>query len=320
MKSPARSPRWGVVVPSNRPDRLATFESAWTPIFERHEVGLFVVNDREPWPGIPEWIPKRTDAIRSWGIVQAVRAGCEYIASMDDDVLPIGSVDPFNHYEVAFEHGAPVSSWLSVGSLTDTGLQMRGFPHCDTPQRKIAVQYGGWNGVPDLDGVTQAECAIDDAEFSPVVLPVPVGTPVTTCAMNMAFPAWFAVAMWQLPVVDGRYDRWCDIWSGLVQKRVADACGFAMVLNGRARVFHSRASDTAVNIRKEAPGYRIHDGLWETIVAEAPVAGRYDIRDVERVWPRVIEALAFHVDAKGDREWADRILADSEKWAALFRS
>ena len=311
--------RWGVVVPSNRPDRLAAFEQAWERVFERHRVGLFVVRDAEPWPGIPPWIPKRTDAIRSWGIVQAVQAGCTHVLSLDDDVVPPDGTliddrpDPFRSYEVEFERGAVVSGWLSVGALTDTGLQMRGFPHRDTVRRQVAVQYGGWTGVPDLDGTTQYENHVDDAEFAPVVLPVPVGVPVTTCAMNVAFPAWFAVAAWQLPVVDGRYDRWCDIWSGLVQKRVADVCGLAVLVNGAAAVRHTRASDVATNIRKEAPGYRIHDGLWEALDVVRP--GQCDHRTA---WQLVTAALADHVEAKGDAAWADRLREDRDRWAALF--
>lgn len=309
--------RWGVVIPSNRPDRLAEFEKRWEPLFERHRVGLFVVKDAEPWPGIPEWIPKRTDAIRSWGIVQAVEAGCTHILSLDDDVSPRWPADPFAAYEREFERGAVVSPWFSVGALTDTGVEMRGFPHGEAERRKIAVQYGGWTGVPDLDGLTQAaleaRVASGSSDFSPLVLPVPVGAGLTCCAMNFAFPSWFAVAAWQLPMMAGRYDRWCDIWSGMIQKRVADACGLAVVVNGAASVHHTRASDTAVNIRKEAPGYRFHDGLWEALDVVEP-----GLCDFLTAWRMVTNALADHVERVGDPEWADRMRQDRDRWAALF--
>ena len=311
--------RWGVVVPSNRPDRLRGFVEQWEPLFERHRIGLFLAKDHEPWPGIPEWIPKRTDAIRSHAIAEAVRAGCTHILSLDDDVVPAqgegadGVVDPFAAYAETFERGAPVSQWFSIGALTDTGLQMRGFPHGETDPRPVAVQYGGWVGVPDLDGLTQRAAPRADASFAPVVVPVPGGAAVTCCAMNFAFPAWFAVCAWQLPVVDGRYDRWCDIWSGMVQKRVADACGLAVVVNGRAQVHHTRASDVEANIRKEAPGYRVHDGLWEAL--DVVRAGTCDH---VTAWRVIIGSLARHVEATGDKAWADRLFADSEKWAALF--
>lgn len=310
--------KWGVIVPSNRPDRLRAFELAWEPLFERHRIGLFLAKDHEPWPGIPEWIPKRTDAIRSHAIAEAARAGCTHILSLDDDVAPAltesgETVDPFAAYAEVFDAGAVVSPWFSVGALTDTGLQMRGFPHAEAVPRRVAVQYGGWTGVPDLDGLTQQRAPWNGAAFSPEIIPVPVGSALTCCAMNFAFPAWFAVCSWQLPVLAGRYDRWCDIWSGMIQKRVADACGFAVVVNGRASVHHTRASDVEANIRKEAPGYPMHEGLWEALDVVRP-----DTCDHVTAWRLVVAAMARHVTEKGDREWADRLLADSEKWAALF--
>ena len=217
-----------------------------------------------------------------------------------------------------FAAGAPVSPWLSVGAWTGTGLEVRGFPHADVPRRAVAVQYGGWWGVPDLDGVTQRAHPSGEATFAPFVLPVPVGVPLTCCAMNFAFRADFAIATWQLPVVDGRYDRWCDIWSGLVQKRVADACGLAVVVNGAASVRHTRASDTETNIRKEAPGYHIHAGLWEALDVLRP--GHPDVSrlSVTDTWMVATTQLAAHVERRGDAEWADRMLADRDAWAALF--
>lgn len=314
--------RWGVVVPSNRPDRLRTFLEAWRPLFDRHNVRLFVVRDEAPWTGIPGWIPRGTDAIRSWGIAQAHRVGCTHILSLDDDVAPVrldgaggAPVDVFAEYGRVFRAGAVVSPWLSVGAWTDTGREMRGFPHADAPRRTVAVQYGGWWGVPDLDGVTQRAHPSADATFAPLVLPVPVGVPLTCCAMNFALRADFALAAWQLPVTnaDRHFDRWCDIWSGLIQKRVADACGLAVVVNGAASVRHTRASDTETNIRKEAPGYPVHSGLWEAL----EVAG-INTQSVMGAWLQTTEALAWHVESQGGGQWALRMRRDRDLWAELF--
>ena len=128
---------WFVVTPSNRPDRLAAFKEAWLPIFARHEATLLVVEDApEPsnplhysWRDLPDWFPRRTDMIRSFGFWQAWAQGADYVLSLDDDVLP--DTDLFSAYEREFESRHPYSPYLSVGSFTGTDLQMRGFPYAN---------------------------------------------------------------------------------------------------------------------------------------------------------------------------------------------
>jgi hypothetical protein len=291
---------WAVVLPSNRPERRAAFEAAWAELFERHGVRLFAVIDEPPWPGIPEFIPRRTDMIRSWGFVQAWRSGCRYVLSLDDDVTPVG--DPFAAYERVFEQGAPVAPYLSVGALTDAGCEMRGFPY-GVRWARVAVQYGGWCGVPDLDAATQITRAPVQAQFHPVVLPVPQGVAATTCAMNFAFDAEYTEWMWQLPLFEGRYNRFGDIWSGLIQKRVLDVAGLAMVVNGPALVRHSRASNAWANLSKEAPGMEINEGVWAALPGGT--------------WREVTDAFANHL-ASFDPPYAAHFRDARDQWEAAF--
>ena len=145
--------RWAVVVPSNRPDRLDEFLTAWQPIFDRRNVELFIVRDEpETWATLPDWVPRRTDMIRSWGFLQAYATDVDYVLTLDDDVRPLTSQngsDIFEHYETVFASGAPFSDYLDVGALTSAGVQMRGFPYGDRETARVAVQYGGWFGVMD---------------------------------------------------------------------------------------------------------------------------------------------------------------------------
>lgn len=252
---------WAVVVPSNRPDRLATFEKNWRRLFDKHQIRLIVVRD-EPatWEQMPDWIPRRSDMIRSWGFIEAFRTGVDYVLTLDDDTLP--SLDPFDAYEAVFETGAPWSPYLSVGALTTSGLEMRGFPYADRAPATVAVQYGGWNGVLDYDAATQMACPKGEESFRTVVMPVPYGVPTTCCIMNCAFRREHTPIMWQLPLVDGLFNRWGDIWSGLFQKKALDAAGDVMVINGKARVHHERASDPVANLEREQPGVGINETLW----------------------------------------------------------
>jgi len=256
--------KWAVVVPTCRRDRYERFYDAWKHLFVQHSVSLFTVWDEPPWEGIPDLIPRRTDMIRSWGFYRAWRDGATFTLSLDDDVAPI--TDVFAEYEHGFQGDWALTPYLSVGSLTNSSLEMRGFPYAGR-RKQAVVQYGGWDGVLDLDAATQLTSRPGHHEFQPVCLPVPEGVPVTTCAMNFAFRTEHTPIMWQLPLLDGRYNRFGDIWSGLIQKRVLDSQGDVMLVNGRARVFHDRASDPFTNLEREAPGLRHNEGLWGSLRA-----------------------------------------------------
>jgi hypothetical protein len=58
------------------------------------------------------------------------------------------------------------------------------------------------------------------------------------------------------------FDRWGDIWSGIIAKKICDTEGWAVVINGSASIEHRRASDVNTNIKKEASGYAVNENLW----------------------------------------------------------
>lgn len=300
--------KWAVVVPSNRPDRLATWRAAWARNFDSygHKVVVYAVEDAPPWAGIPEWIPRRTDMIRSWGLFLAWKDGHDFVVSMDDDVLPGAgeAEDLISAYDAAFRLKWPVSRCLSVGALTGTGLEMRGFPEAGR-RHPAAIQYGGWDGVPDLSGETQLANPGARSAFERIVVSVPRDCAVTTCAMNFALAREYVPWCWQLPMLERRYDRWGDIWSGLVQKRLCDLYEVAMLVNGQATVVHDRASDPEVNSRKEQPGRDPHEGLWEALLRSGP-----DPSDV-------FGALIEHV-GRSDPEWQSHALRCRDSWLNLF--
>lgn len=303
---------WAVVVPSNRPDRLEDFLTAWSPVFDRRKVELFIVRDEpETWATLPDWVPRRSDMIRSWGFLQAYRTDVDYVLTLDDDVRPISSqngADIFDHYEKVFTAGAPLSPYLDVGALTTAGVQMRGFPYRDRMPAPVAVQYGGWHGVMDYDARTQLAGAPNSARFSDVVLPVPLGAAATCCIMNCAFRRDMTPIMWQLPLVDGRYNRWGDIWSGLIQKRVLDSWHEAMIINGAASVLHERASDPQANLERETPGIPFNEDLWPRIWAR----GEIDLMDN---WYGAVTSFAEQFQAN-DPEYAYHLLSSANAWRA----
>lgn len=310
-------------MPTNRPDRFKTFLEAWAPLFRKHDVRLFVVQDSEPWdidtlgvtcsadswPTFPDFIPRKTDMCRSLAIYRAWKAeSSTYTLSLDDDVLPEG--DLFEEYERVFLDGAPHSDYLDVGSLTSFGRPLRGFPFSARTNAEVAVQYGGWNGVLDYDAPTQLAGVRDVESFHRVVLPVPRGSAVTGCIMNCAWRTEYAPIMWQLPLFEGRFNRFGDIWSCLFQKRVLDALGKVMVINGKASVRHDRASDPLANLEREAPGIPVNEGLWEHLTDWSKL-GMLECYDY------VTECAYDHFN-KTDAEYAVRFLDARDKWLALF--
>lgn len=251
---------------------------------------------------------------RSWGFYQAWRDENDYILSLDDDVLP-SNTDIFKAYEYEFTRENLLSEYLNVGSLNSAEYPMRGVPYGGRWQ-EVVVQYGGWIGVPDLDAVTQLQDFSQHRNSIParVILPVPKGIPMTTCAMNFAFKSEYTPLMWQLPLYEGRYNRFGDIWSGLIQKRVLDKMNKVMLLNQRANVIHKRASDPFTNLKREAPGMHLNESMWEKTdllrgaIFEDPIIGAFKLSTL---------SMAYSIGAI-DPEYRDHFIDARDKWLALF--
>jgi hypothetical protein len=297
-----------VVVPTCRPDSYKDFVEAWTPLFTRYGVDLIpVFDDEKGWQGIPDFIPRRTDMIRSWGIYKAWQSGSDYTLTLDDDVRPHGDI--FAAYESVFDSGAPVSPYLDVGALTTFDGQLRGFPFKDREKREVAVQYGGWHGVLDYDAPTQLEGVNDQEWFESIILPVPKGSAVTGCIMNACWRTKYAPMMWQLPMLDGKFNRFGDIWAGLFAKKTCDALGLAMVVNGAASVRHERASNPETNMEREKPGIPVNESLWEALWSENGT--------LDHAY-RLTTDFAFSYFHGLDEEYAEHFVKSRDAWLRLF--
>lgn len=251
---------------------------------------------------------KQADMVRSWGFFKAHQQGFEFTLTLDDDVRPAYGIDILAQYERVFQTGAPCSPYLNVGALTTYGKPLRGFPYKDRAPAEVAVQYGGWDGVLDYDAPTQLGGVNDHEKFSSVVLPIPRGNPVTGCIMNCAFQTRYAPIMWQLPLLDGKYNRFGDIWSGLFQKKTLDVIGAVMVVNGKAKVRHVRASDPLANLEREAPGIPFNENLWEALWSEPA-----DTPMME-VYRSVTNSASTHFPSA----YSKHFLEARDEWLALF--
>lgn len=329
--------KWFVVVPTNRPEKFQDFYNAWYALFKQHDVHVIIVEDAAKksdlkveeaktthlcWDDIPNFIPRKTDMIRSWGFYKAWELAenrrkigdMTYVLTLDDDVVP-GENDPFARYELQFLMGSVFSEYFSVGALTDSGLEMRGFPYKDRKRADVAVQYGGWSGVLDYDAATQLAIPRGAHKFRDFVMPVPKGAAATCCIMNTAFAVEYVPIMWQLTLVDGRYNRVGDIWSGLFIKKTLDILGKVLMINGSASITHDRASDPYNSLQKEAPSVWLNDHLWENLNMFTDEDVQGDMIDVYR---EVTDA-AGDFFAQHDKEYAKQLIKDRDAWLKLFR-
>jgi hypothetical protein len=187
--------------------------------------------------------------------------------------------------------------------MTSFPGEMRGFPYGERVNGEVAVQYGGWNGILDYDALTQLRGVRPEEIFAPVVMPVPIGAATTTCIMNAAWRREFSREMWQLPLFNGRYNRFGDIWSGLIQKKVLDYTSRVMLINGRACVRHVRASNPHVNLRREKPGIDANDKMWRML----------HYGDFEQVTKSMWEFFKLK-----DPPYAERFFQARREWIGLF--
>ena len=306
-----------VIVPTNRPERMAEFVRAWEPQFLRPDVRLLVVEDHPMKEfELPAWvehychedfaelgerascIPTRSGGCRSYGIWAAAQdKALDMIVSLDDDCLPLdGGHFLGGHWGMLANEPRVLRWWKVAPDYT------RGFPYGLRAGILPVLNHGLWAGVPDLDAITQLHNP--DQRFSPTNEneAVPWGSYFPMCAMNVAFRPIIAPIMYFPPMPDGMR-RWDDIWGGIVAKKICDAHGWP-VASGFPCVQHLRASNVWANLRQEWMGYELNEHLWQ-VVDGAPIGGVGILEDycciARRIWSEFPELGGM---AKAMLDWA----------------
>lgn len=112
------------------------------------------------------------------------------------------------------------------------------------------------------------------------------------------------------------FDRFGDIWCGIIQKRICDHLGW-IVSSGTPYIHHDRASDPFANLRKEANGIAENETFWE----------RIDSIDISGVSPRCAApaAMCYGIIADQIGTWKgehmgywDSLGRAMRTWASLF--
>jgi Reversibly glycosylated polypeptide len=270
-----------VVVPTARETSLAGFLDAWRD--ELAGATILVVEDAPErtfavtgenvrhlaWCDIDEqlgdaaWIvPRGSGCVRSFGCWLARRLRPDMIVALDDDVRP----DP-DHPDFLATHWARLQrasddAWVS----TLERARPRGMPYYTTDREApVVLNPCLWGGVPDFDAATQLLSSRVEISATWSDRTIPRGSYFPMCSMNIAWRPEFTAAMYFLLMgPDYPFDRFGDIWGGVLAKRVADHLGYA-VNSGSPAVLHERASNVFANLAKEARGLAVNETFWQAV-------------------------------------------------------
>ncbi len=272
-----------VVVPTNRESNIKEFLAAWQSNFD--SVEMIVVEDSPTrtflidgydnvthyaWDDIDRdlgndsWIiSRKTDCIRSYGFLKAYSLQSDMVVTLDDDCFPPeGQRNFLQEHWSCLEKQASSDAWQTTGA----GVASRGIPYYTRARQwPCVINHGLWMGVPDFDSPTQLLSARHDFSFSPVNQVIPPGSYFPMCGMNLAFRPQVIPALYFLLMgATWGVDRFGDIWSGIIVKKICDHLGFA-IRSGEPSIVHRRASNVWDNLSKEANGLRSNEDFWLAI-------------------------------------------------------
>lgn len=238
--------------------------------------------DRHTWSWI---IPRRSDTVRSFGYWWAWKGGYEYLMTLDDDCYPEPGYEEIDKLHLQM---LDRTRWFN----TLNNVRPRGTPYKNTGSRPVHINHGLWTNVLDYDAPQQLVNPIEET-FTHDNRIVPHGAYFSFCGMNamwrresmvlsyhllmgqmssrvmnMGTPAgWYKPSNRAFPVVTLDklpFDRFGDIWCGIISKRISDHLGWS-VSSGTPYIHHDRASNPFTNLRKEANGIEVNETFWEKI-------------------------------------------------------
>jgi len=284
-----------VVVPTIREASIREFLAAWqwpcpVIVVEDNPTRTFPISSPNvthvAWDdiradlGADEWIiPRRSDCVRSYGYLLAYRTGRPYIVTLDDDCLPAApQVRPGlaaleflqQHINNLQPHDAP--AWHNT-------LAGRPYPRGVPYQQRarttpVGLSHGLWRGTRDWDSLAALHYGRDgEPPHTEREGLVPQGSYFPMCGMNLAWrreltPLLYFLLMGkdetgQAPYA---YDRFGDIWAGILAKKVLDHLGIG-VWSGGPVVHHARASNVWANFQKEHAGIIANEDFWQRVDA-----------------------------------------------------
>jgi hypothetical protein len=310
-----------VVVPTSRELHIRAFLNAWKDEFS--DATILVIGDERSYDvsgdnvihysredinktlGTDSWIiPSKTGCVRSFGCLMAHRMHPDMIVCLDDDCYPDPGYTGFllRHWERLQSSSDPC--WTS----TADEFQPRGMPYYNVARTGPAIlNHGLWNNIPDFDASTQLQHQRTPLSLAWSSRTVPRGHYFPMCSMNIAWRPALTPAMYFLLMGPSySYDRFGDIWGGVLVKRVCDHLGLA-VNTGEPAIEHQRASNVWTNLRKEATGLEVNERFWQEVDSV-----RLTESDVKSCYIELAQKLSL------EGEYWDRLRDAMVTWARMF--
>ncbi|RDY06513.1 UDP-arabinopyranose mutase 3, partial [Mucuna pruriens] len=201
----------------------------------------------------------KDSACRCFGFLMSKK---KYIFTIDDDcfVAKDPSGKEINALEQHIKNLRTPSTPFFFNTLYDPYREgadfVRGYPFSLREGVPTAASHGLWLNFPDYDAPTQLVKPLErNTRYVDAVMTIPKGTLFPMCGMNLAFnreligPAMYFGLMGDGQPV-GRYD---DMWAGWCMKVISDHLGLG-VKTGLPYIWHSKASNPFVNLKKEYKG------------------------------------------------------------------
>jgi reversibly glycosylated polypeptide/UDP-arabinopyranose mutase len=223
------------------------------------------------------------------------------------------------------------SQWFN----TLNSVRPRGVPYKNIGKRDVYINHGIWQGVLDYDAPQQLVDPIPEVYTHDNRI-VPSGSYFPFCGMNVmwrreAIPLSYHLLMGQMrdfrspsvpslsdrPLIKLPFDRFGDIWSGIIQKKVCDRLGWA-ISTGTPYIHHDRASNPFVNLRKEANGIEVNESFWEIVDRTSFSQDVVDPHEdnVYSLYYDIAEEIRL-IKGEHERYWRDLSIA-MKVWANLF--
>src|SRR6266568_7518771 len=284
-------------------------------------------------------IPNRCHAETSFGFLVAHREGMEVVIELDDDCWGKNLVNEhlYNLSKSKTIHlETPKSGWYNPLWMMNHKVNIfpRGFPYSfDTrtignvgyySNDECVLNMGLWSGQPDLDAVTILSLgglmgnAGQDSEEKLLRGKTVIGknTFFPICSMNTSFRAEIIPAFYQMYMNYEGLDRYCDIWSGLFIKKIADRLGKNICLGQPVVEQRKTERSTFKDLRAEHEGMAINETLWK-IVRDAEIEGKTYKESYDSLIQCLSNSLGNFDDRlhyKMMRKQIDMML----KWSELF--
>lgn len=310
MASPVDPREWVVVMPSIRTinlDYLAPIPEAVKVLVvddsngsisaNRPNMDVYRYDDYRKLLGDDEQIiPRKTDTCRSFGFYLAWKQGYKYIVTLDDDCLThpgfleghslVGQTQTLKSVDVHPWYNTLDNLALELNGEPSPRFYARGFPYRyrlvphEVPSfgkltGRVVCNMGMWLKVPDINGLDKIGKEIPDGvALKEGVLAMGKDTNFSLCIMNVGFLAEVVPAFYQLPmnidVCNAKLDRFGDIWSGYILKRLTDIRGDVITI-GNPAVTHTKAGNTVRETQVEHFGHLLENYFYD-LVDEAAAA------------------------------------------------